>query len=33
MTDCAHCNEAEALFDCNGLKFCDEICGAKRPQD
>lgn len=27
MTDCAHCEKEEADFDCNGLKFCDEICG------
>ena len=29
MNYCAHCNEVEAEFDCNGLKFCDEICGYK----
>lgn len=29
MTDCAHCEKEEADFDCNGLKFCNEICGYK----
>lgn len=27
MTDCAHCGEPDADFDCNGLKFCNEIHG------
>ena len=29
MIDCAHCEKEGASFDCNGLKFCDEICGYK----
>lgn len=29
MTDCAQCEKEGADFDCNGLKFCDEICGYK----
>ncbi len=29
MIDCAHCEKEGADFDCNGLKFCDEICGYK----
>jgi hypothetical protein len=26
-SDCEFCNEPDADFDCNGLKFCNEICG------
>lgn len=26
---CACCNEPGADFDCNGLKFCNDICGIK----
>ena len=29
MKDCAHCDEPDADFDCNGLKFCNEICGYR----
>ncbi len=27
LPSCAHCGEPGAQLSCNGLKFCDALCG------